>query len=206
MDHLELSWNICTCFLGSCCVQCLQAVSIALPSRRPRGQGGGRTCGRCRWWRRCRRRWCRVFPSTMAAAARGPFSCESRHPLRFLLSCSRRCHACSACCRGSSSRCLQGAKEEISEGGSAFLAVFSSPCPQYQVLTIWILEDGQRSIAVLIMGKLVVIQTLVEFVRADQGRCPRRGICVKDEMSKSFDLSRESHQMSQHGSQRIVEH
>lgn len=97
-------------------------------------------------------------------------------------------------------------KESVSEGSVHFVAVFSSPCPQYEVLTVWILEDGQRSVAVLIMGKLVVIQTLVEFVRADQGRCPRRGICVKDKMSKSFDLSRESHQMSQHDSQRIVEH
>lgn len=31
---------------------------------------GGRTCGRCRWWQRCRRWWYPESPSTMAAAAR----------------------------------------------------------------------------------------------------------------------------------------
>lgn len=29
------------------------------------------------------------------------------------------------------------------------------------------------------MGELVVVQTLVELVQADQGRSPRRGICGK---------------------------
>lgn len=32
---------------------------------------GGRTCGRCRWWQRCRRWWYPKSPSTTAVAAQG---------------------------------------------------------------------------------------------------------------------------------------
>lgn len=65
---------------------------------------------------------------------------------------------------------------------------------QYQVLTIWILKDGQGSVAVFFMGELVIIQTLVKFIRADQGWCPRRGICITDKMNKVFDLGRKRDQ------------
>lgn len=53
---------------------------------------------------------------------------------------------------------------------------------QHQALTIWILKDGQGSVAVFFMRELVVIQTLVKFIRANQGWCPRWGIYVKDKM------------------------
>lgn len=33
------------------------------------------------------------------------------------------------------------------------------------------------------MGELVIIQTLVKFIRADQGWCPRGGICVKGKIN-----------------------
>jgi len=59
-----------------------------------------------------------------------------------------------------------------------------------QGLTVWILKDGQGSVAVFFMGELVIIQTLVKFIRADQGWCPRRGICAKDKMIMFFDLGR----------------
>lgn len=52
-------------------------------------------------------------------------------------------------------------------------------CVQDQDLTIWILKDGQGSVAVFFMGELIVIQTLVKLIRADQSWCPRRGICVR---------------------------
>ena len=53
-----------------------------------------------------------------------------------------------------------------------------------QVLTIWILKDGQGAVTVFIVGEFVIIQTLVKFIRADQGWCPRRRICVKDRDEK----------------------
>lgn len=34
------------------------------------------------------------------------------------------------------------------------------------------------------MGELVIVETLVQLVRSDQGRGPRRGICVKDKMKE----------------------
>lgn len=50
--------------------------------------------------------------------------------------------------------------------------------------TVGILEDGQGSVAVLIMGELVIVETLVKLIGSDQGRCPRWGICAKDKMKK----------------------
>lgn len=44
--------------------------SFCLPARML--WAGGRTCGRCRWWQRCRRWWCPESLSTTAAAAQGP--------------------------------------------------------------------------------------------------------------------------------------
>lgn len=65
---------------------------------------------------------------------------------------------------------------------------------QHQVFTIWILKDGQGSVAVFFMGEPVIIQTLVKFIRSDQGWCPRWRICVKDKMNKFFDLGRKGDQ------------
>ncbi len=45
--------------------------SFCLPARML--WAGGRTCGRCRWWQRCRRWWCPESLSTTAAAAQGLF-------------------------------------------------------------------------------------------------------------------------------------
>lgn len=56
----------------------------------------------------------------------------------------------------------------------------------HRVLTIGVLKDGQGSVAVFIMGELVIVQTLVKFIRSDQGWCPRWGICVKDKMNRSL--------------------
>ena len=73
--------------------------------------------------------------------------------------------------------------------------VWVSPCftfctwVRHRVLTIWILEDGQGPVAVFFMGELVIIQTLVEFIGADQRRSAGRGICVKDKTRKTFDPS-----------------
>lgn len=44
-------------------------------------------------------------------------------------------------------------------------------------LTIGVLQNGQRSVAVLVVGELVVVQTLVELVGTDQSRRPGRRIC-----------------------------
>lgn len=44
-------------------------------------------------------------------------------------------------------------------------------------LTIGVLQNGQWSVAVLIVGELVVVQTLVELVRTDQSRRPGWRIC-----------------------------
>lgn len=44
-------------------------------------------------------------------------------------------------------------------------------------LTVGVLQNGQRSVAVLVVGELVVVQTLVELVGTDQSRRPGRRIC-----------------------------
>lgn len=64
----------------------------------------------------------------------------------------------------------------VQPGYTAFLPVLS--------FTIWILEDGECAVAVFIVGELVIVETLVKFIRSDQGWRPRRGICVKDKMEK----------------------
>lgn len=51
------------------------------------------------------------------------------------------------------------------------------------VFTVWILKNRQGAIAVFIMGILVITQTLVKFIRADQSWGPRRGLC-KDKMKR----------------------
>lgn len=57
-----------------------------------------------------------------------------------------------------------------------------------RVLTIGVLKDGQGSVAVFVMGELVIVQTLVKFIGSDQGGRPRWGVCVKDKMSRFTDL------------------
>lgn len=105
---------------------------MVLPSRRLQGREGGRTCGRCRWWQRCRRRWCRGSPSTTAAAAQGPFSCDCLPLPHFHLSGSQHCHVSpgNACCRGSSSHCLERKHINQSVGFCSFCAsAVHSRCP-----------------------------------------------------------------------------
>lgn len=59
-----------------------------------------------------------------------------------------------------------------------------------QILTIGILKDGQRSVAVFVMGELVIVQTLVEFIRSDQSWCPRRRICINETINTLSDINR----------------
>lgn len=84
--------------------------------------------------------------------------------------------------------------EERSESSAALLysRLYNTFLLSYQVLTIGVLKDGQGSVAVFIMGELVIVQTLVKLIRSDQGWCPRWGICVKDKRNRLGSRQKES--------------
>lgn len=44
------------------------------------------------------------------------------------------------------------------------------------------------------MGELVIVQTLVEFIRSDQSWCPRRRICINETINKLSDINRKRDQ------------